>query len=35
LTRVIVALEIVDSFTGTEERAKAMEERWLETSWFE
>jgi len=33
LTREAVALEIVDSFTGTEERAKAREERWLEAWW--
>ncbi len=39
LTRVVVALKIVDSFTGTEERVKARakvrEERWLEALWFE
>ncbi len=39
LTRVVVALKIVNSFTGTEERvkarAKAREERWLEALWFE
>ncbi len=39
LTRVDVALKIVDSFTGMEERvkarAKARKERWLEALWFE
>ncbi len=39
LTRVVVALKIVDSFTRTEKRVKARvkgrEERWLEALWFE